>query len=231
VEKGDERMSEFAATPRSQVRRLAGRGRYDRATIYQIVDEAPICHLGFVEDGQPVVIPTLHARQEDCLLLHGAVNSRLMRHVQAGHPLCVSLAIVDGLVLGKAACSHSLNYRSVVLFGQGSLVESDEDKLRALERLTERLMPGRWQDARPPSARELAATAIVSIAIEEASAKVRSGPPSDSRQDRDLPVWAGVVPLRQVAQPPIPADDTPDDFPVPEYVRAYVRKRQGSQAG
>jgi nitroimidazol reductase NimA-like FMN-containing flavoprotein (pyridoxamine 5'-phosphate oxidase superfamily) len=224
-------MSEFTATSRSQVRRLGNRGRYDRATVYRIVDEALICHVGFIEGGQPMVIPTLHARQGDCLLLHGAANSRLIRHVQAGHSLCVSLAIVEGLVLGKAACSHSLNYRSVVLFGQGSLVESEEDKLRALELLTERLMPGRWPDVRPPSARELAATAIVSIAIQEASAKVRAGPPSDSRQDLDLPVWAGIVPLRQVAQPPIPVDEAQDDLPVPEYVRAYVRKQKNSWAG
>ena len=211
-------MSEFEVTPRGQVRRLARRARYDRETVYAIVDEALVCHVGFVEGGQPVVIPTLHAREGDCLLLHGAVDSRLIQHVQAGHPLCVSMAIVDGLVLGKAACSHSLNYRSVVLFGQGTLVDGDEDKLRALELLTERIMPGRWQEVRQPNAQELRATAIVSIAIQEASAKVRSGPPSDSRQDRDLPVWAGVLPLQQVAQPPIGADYTQGDSDVPEYL-------------
>ena len=224
-------MSEFAATPRSQVRQMGKRGQYDRATVYAIVDEALICHVGFVEEGQPVVIPTLHAREGDCLLLHGAPESRLIRHVQAGHSLCVSLALVDGLVLGRAACSHSLNYRSAVLFGRGRLVEGEEDKLRALERLTERLMPGRWQEVRPPSARELQATAIVSIAIEEASAKVRAGPPSDSGRDRERPVWAGVVPLRQVAGPPIPADDTPDDLPVPGCVQAYLGKGRGSGQG
>jgi nitroimidazol reductase NimA-like FMN-containing flavoprotein (pyridoxamine 5'-phosphate oxidase superfamily) len=200
-------MSEFKATERSRVRQVPKRGRYDRETIHAIVDEALICHVGFVEHGQPVVIPMLHAREGDCLLLHGAMEGRLIRHVQAGHLLCVSVAIVDGLVLGRAACSHSMNYRSAVLYGRGHLVEAAEDKLRALERLTERLMPGRWQEVRPPSAQELRATAVVSIAIEDASAKVRAGPPSDSPQDRDLPVWAGVVPLRQVAGRPIPADD------------------------
>ena len=218
-------MSEFTPTEKSQVRQIGKRGRYDRDTVYAIVDEALICHVGFVEDVQPVVIPTLHARQGDCLLLHGAVNSRLIRHIQAGHPLCVSLAIVDGLVLGKAACSHSMNYRSAVLFGRGRLVEADEDKLRALELLTERLMPGRWQDARQPNAQELEAIAIVSIDIQAASAKVRDGPPADSRRDRELPVWAGVVPLRQVAGPPIGADDAGTEVSLPESVTAYLRQQ------
>jgi nitroimidazol reductase NimA-like FMN-containing flavoprotein (pyridoxamine 5'-phosphate oxidase superfamily) len=220
-------MSEFEVTPRSQVRQLVKRGRYDRETVYAIVDEALVCHVGFVEQGQPVVIPTLHAREGDCLLLHGATDSRLVRHIQAGHPLCVSFAIVDGLVLGKAACSHSMNYRSAVLFGRGRLVEAEETKLRALELLTGQLMPGRWQDVRQPNAQELKATAIVSIDIQEASAKVRAGPPADSRRDRELPIWAGVVPLRQVAQSPIPADDTEEDVAVPEYVAAYVRRQTG----
>jgi nitroimidazol reductase NimA-like FMN-containing flavoprotein (pyridoxamine 5'-phosphate oxidase superfamily) len=218
-------MSEFVTTPRSQVKQIGKRARYDRETVYAIVDEALVCHVGFVEEGQPVVIPTLHAREGDRLLLHGAVESRLVRHVQAGHPLCVSLALVDGLVLGKAACSHSLNYRSAVLFGRGRLVEGEEDKLRALERLTERLMPGRWQEVRQPNAQKLKATAIVAIDIEEASAKVRAGPPADSGRDRELPVWAGVVPLRQVAGPPIGADDTGPEFPLPESVAAYLRRQ------
>jgi nitroimidazol reductase NimA-like FMN-containing flavoprotein (pyridoxamine 5'-phosphate oxidase superfamily) len=225
--KREERMSEFEVTPRSQARRLAKRARYDRETVYAIVDEALVCHVGFVEEGQPVVIPTLHAREGDCLLLHGAVESRLIRHVQAGHPLCVSLALVDGLVLGKAACSHSMNYRSAVLFGQGRLVEGEAAKLRALELLTERLMPGRWQEVRPPSARELEATAIVSIAVQEASAKVRTGPPADSRRDRELPIWAGVVPLRQIAQPPIGAEYADKD--IPDYLAVYLHRQQDAQ--
>ena len=208
-------MSEFAATTRSQVRRLGSRARYDREAVYQIVDEALVCHVGFEVDGQPYVIPTLHARQGDHLLLHGAPNSRLIRHVQAGHPVCVSVAIVDGLVLGKAACSHSLNYRSAVLFGRGALVEAEQEVLRALELLTERLVPGRWREVRPPDARELRATAIVSIAIQEASAKVRSGPPVDSAGDRDLPVWAGVLPVRGDV-PPVRADTTASDVRDPE---------------
>jgi nitroimidazol reductase NimA-like FMN-containing flavoprotein (pyridoxamine 5'-phosphate oxidase superfamily) len=143
--------------------------------------------------------------------------------VQDGHPVCVSVAIVDGLVLGKAACSHSINYRSVVLFGRGHLVEGEGAKLRALEALTERLTPGRWQEARQPNASELEATAVVAIDIESASAKVRDGPPGDSRRDRALPLWAGVVPIDQVAGMPIRADYTAGDIPVPEYVAAYLR--------
>jgi nitroimidazol reductase NimA-like FMN-containing flavoprotein (pyridoxamine 5'-phosphate oxidase superfamily) len=193
--------------------------------VYAIVDQALVCHVGFEVDGQPYVIPTLHAREGDCLLLHGAPNSRLIRHVQAGHPVCVSLAIVDGLVLGVAACSHSINYRSAVLFGRGALVESEEEVLRALELLTERLVPGRWKDVRPPNMQELRTTAIVSIAIQEASAKVRSGPPSDSRGDRDLPVWAGVLPLSAGVQTPVRADYVARDIPVPGYVTASLRKQ------
>jgi len=224
-------MSEFATTTRSQIKRLRGRGSYERDVVYPIVDEALICHVGFVQDGQPYVIPTLHARQGDRLLLHGAVNSRLIQHVQAGHALCISMAIVDGLVLGKAACSHSLNYRSAVLFGQGALVDGDEDKLRALELLTERLAPGRWQEVRPPSVQELKATAIVSIDIQEASAKVRVGPPRDGDQDLDLPVWAGIVPLQQVAQPPVRADHTASDIPMPAYGAAHIRQQADPAAG
>ena len=221
-------MTEFTATPRSQVRQIKSRGEYDRETVYQIVDEAPVCHVGFVVEGQPYVIPTLHAREGDALLLHGAPGSRLIRHVQAGHPVCVSFALFDGWVLGKAACSHSMNYRSVVLFGRGRLIEPAEDKLRAFELFTERMMPGRWAEVRPPNEKELAATAIVAIAIEEASAKLRDGPPRDGREDQELDAWAGVVPVRMVAETPVPADYTQDEIPLPKSVRAYVRKTEDS---
>jgi nitroimidazol reductase NimA-like FMN-containing flavoprotein (pyridoxamine 5'-phosphate oxidase superfamily) len=204
------------------VRRIGSRGRYDRETVYQIMDEAPVCHVGFVVEGQPFVIPTLHARDGDELLLHGARKSRLIQHVQAGHPVCASFALFDGWVLGKAACSHSMNYRSVVLFGRGWLVEQAEDKMRAFELFTERMMPGRWAEVRPPNDAELAATAIVAIAVEEASAKVRDGSARDSRADQELDTWAGVVPVRMAALKPIPADYTQESLPHPPSVRVYV---------
>jgi nitroimidazol reductase NimA-like FMN-containing flavoprotein (pyridoxamine 5'-phosphate oxidase superfamily) len=217
-------MTAFETTTRSQVRQIGNRGRYDRETVYAIVDEAPLCHVGFAIEGQPYVIPTLHAREGDELLLHGAPESRLIRHVQAGHPVCLSFALLDGWVLGKAACSHSMNYRSVVLFGRGRLVEAPEEKLRAFELFTERMMPGRWAEVRPPNGKELAATAIVAIAIEEASAKVRDGPARDSHADQSLEAWAGVVPVRLAAGAPAAAEYVQDDTPLSDAVRAYIRE-------
>jgi nitroimidazol reductase NimA-like FMN-containing flavoprotein (pyridoxamine 5'-phosphate oxidase superfamily) len=224
-------MTEFSTTSRSQVRQIRGRSHYDRTTIYAIVDEAPVCHVGFAVEGQPYVIPTLHARDGDELLLHGAPKSRLIQHVQAGHPVCISFALFDGWVLGKAACSHSMNYRSVVLFGRGRLVESPEDKMRAYEFFTERMMPGRWHEIRPPNEKELAGTAIVAIQIEEASAKVRDGSARDSRADQTPGGWAGVVPVHRVAGTPIPAGYTQERLPLPESVQTYLRATDRRPAG
>ncbi|MCX7671653.1 MAG: pyridoxamine 5'-phosphate oxidase family protein [Anaerolineae bacterium] len=188
-----------------QLRRLPQRGHYDRETIYAILDAAKVCHVGFVEDDRPFVIPMLYARAGDEVLLHGAPASRLMKHIAAGRPLCISVAILDGLVLAKSVFHHSVNYRSVVLFGRGRPIEDPEEKLTALRILTEHLTPGRWGAARPPNAAELNATAVVAVAIENASAKVRSGPPADSAEDQALPVWAGVVPVYETLGEPIPA--------------------------
>jgi len=214
----------FTVTKKNRVTRVPERGRYDTATIYSIIDEALICHVGFVQDGQPFVIPTLHVRHHGELLLHGATTSRLMRHIQAGNEVCVTISIVDGIVLAKAAFKHSVNYRSVVLFGKGKLIDSDNDKLRALELFTEKIMPGRWADVRKPTAQEILATLIVSITIAEASAKIRTGPPKDIDEDIKLPVWAGVLPLRQMALAPISAVYTDGTMSVPEYVTDYNRK-------
>ena len=222
-------MTGFETTDRSKVRQLGNRGRYDRETIYQIVDEAPVCHVGFVINGQPYVIPTLHAREGDKLLLHGAPKSRLIQHISSGHPVSVSIALFDGWVLGAAACSHSMNYRSVVLFGRGRPVDSPREKMRAFERFTERMMPGRWREIRPPSAKELAATAIVAIRIEEASAKVRDGPARDSPADQALETWAGVVPVHMAVGTPVAADYVPKGTPLDGSVRAYVENEQDLQ--
>jgi len=214
----------FTVTKKNRVTRVPERGRYDTATIYSIIDEALICHVGFVQDGQPFVIPTLHVRHHDELLLHGATTSRLMRHIQAGNEVCVTISIVDGIVLAKAAFKHSVNYRSVVLFGNGKLIDSDNDKLRALEFFIEKILPGRWADVRKPTAQEILATLNVSITIAEASAKIRTGPPKDIDEDIKLPVWAGVLPLRQMALAPISAVYTDGSMSVPEYVTDYNRK-------
>ena len=215
---------EFPKTSRNSVKRHPERGSYDSTSIYPIIDEALICHVGFVQDGQPYVIPTLHARQGDVVLLHGAKGSRLLRHAEAGGDMCITITLLDGIVLARAAFSHSVNYRSAVLFGKGSPILDDDARLQALETFTERLVPGRWRDVRPPSAVELKQTSIVAVVIESASAKVRTGPPKDSQDDLDLPIWAGVLPLQQVCGAPVADPQLSVEAEVPEYIRGYQRQ-------
>jgi len=198
--------TDFAVTELNKVHRLPQRGHYDRETIYAILDAAIICHASFVQDGQPFVIPTLYARTDDTLLLHGAPASRLLRHIAAGEPVSISVAILDGLVLAKSAFHHSVNYRSAVVFGCGRLLEDGAEKLAALAVLTEHLAPGRWAATRRPSPAELKATTVAAIVIESASAKVRVGPPVDAADDLALPVWAGVLPIHETFGAAIPAD-------------------------
>jgi nitroimidazol reductase NimA-like FMN-containing flavoprotein (pyridoxamine 5'-phosphate oxidase superfamily) len=223
-------MTSFPQNEQNRVVRVPDRGHYDRATIYSIIDEALICHVAFVQDGRPFVIPTLHARDEDQLLLHGATTSRLIRHVAAGNEVSVAMTLVDGLVLARSVFHHSVNYRSVVLFGRGALA-SDDQKMTQLERFTERLIPGRWDDARQPNFKELKATAVVAIPIELASAKVRTGGPKDDIEDYALPVWAGVLPLAQHFLPPETDPAMQHATPVPAYVTDYVAQRNSDADG
>ena len=211
----------FPKTARNKVKRLPERGHYDAATIYPIVDASLICHVGFVIDGQPFVIPTLHARQGDTILLHGAKGSRLLRHIQAGGEVCITITLIDGIVLARSVFHHSINYRSVVLFGTGTVVADDQARLQALEAFTERLIPGRWQDARQPNALELKQTTIVAVPIASASAKLRSGPPGDEAEDLDLPVWAGILPLRQIAGTPLADPQLRPGVALPDYIRDF----------
>jgi nitroimidazol reductase NimA-like FMN-containing flavoprotein (pyridoxamine 5'-phosphate oxidase superfamily) len=185
---------------RIRVKREPQRGRYDRETIDAILDEGLICHLGFEVNGQPYVIPTLHARVGDRLYVHGSSASRALRHAGAGAPVCVTVTIFDGLVLAKSVFNHSVNYRSAVIFGTARVVP-DEEKREALHALTNQLVPGRWDEARQPTDQELKATWILAVPIEEASAKVRTGGPEDEPEDLDLPVYAGVVPVHLAAEP------------------------------
>jgi uncharacterized protein len=220
----DKCMAEFTKTHQNRIKRLPERGHYDRETIYRILDEALICHVGFVENGQPFVIPINFARIEDSIVLHGAKASRLLKHVEAGYPVCVEATMVDGLVLARSVFHHSVNYRSVVLFGNGRPVEEEQEKLGALKAITEHLIPGRWQEARLPNRKELNATRVVSIKIDEASAKIRMGPAVDEQEDYALPVWAGVLPLQETTLSPIRDDLLPADSPLPRYVQGYSRK-------
>ncbi len=212
-------MSVMGPGDRSRVARLPGRAAYDRETICAIIDEAPLCHVGFVDHGQPTVIPTLHGRLGDTLVIHGAQRSRLIERAASGEPVCLTFTLLDGLVLARSAFHHSVNYRSAVVFGAGWRVKEDEEKLAALEAITDRLMPGRWAEVRPPNPRELAATAVVAIRIEEASAKLRTGPPVDDPADLALPIWAGVAPLTTQFATPEPAEDLTPGTPLPRALR------------
>lgn len=217
-------MTDFARTNRNRIKRLPKRGHYDRETIHRILDEALICHVGFVERGQPYVIPTNFARVEDNIVLHGAKASRLLKHIEAGHPICVEVTIIDGLVLARSGFNHSVNYRSVVVFGKGRLLKDEQEKLTALRAVTEHLIPGRWQEARLPNRKELNATSVVSVNIDEASAKVRMGPPVDEQEDYALPVWAGILPFQETPLPPIHDELQSETIPLPKYVALYSRK-------
>lgn len=194
------------------------RGSSDEAAIHAILDATAVCHVGFAADGQPFVIPTLFARIGQSLVLHGSAASRMMRHLATGVPACVTVTCVDGLVLARAAFKHSINYRSAVCFGTARLVEDREEKLAALEAIMEHVLPGRWSEARPPNDNELKATAVIEFTIQEASAKVRKGPPLDAGADLDLPLWAGVLPQETVAAEPV-ADERSGGRELPGSVR------------
>jgi nitroimidazol reductase NimA-like FMN-containing flavoprotein (pyridoxamine 5'-phosphate oxidase superfamily) len=205
-------------TPRTKLRRVPGRGAHDRETIDAILDEALIGHLGFVHDGKPAVIPTLQARVGDEVLIHGSAASRALRALEDGLDACLTVTLVDGIVLARSAFHHSMNYRSVVLYGTARPITGTAQLEQALEAFTEKLVPGRWADVRWPTAKELKGTAVLALPIEEGSAKVRSGPPIDDDEDHELDVWAGVVPLRLTPGTPEPDPALRDGIPMPAYV-------------
>ena len=212
-----------APSARSAVRRHPERGSYDREAIYAIFDEAVFCHVGFAVDGQPFVIPTIHARVGDTLYLHGSPASRLLRELAGPVDVCVAATILDGLVLARSVYNHSMNYRSAAVFGRARAVDEHAEKLAALEAVSEHVVRGRWADARRPTEKELAGTRVLAVEIEEASAKVRTGPPGDFDEDVPLPIWAGVIPLRLVAGAPVTDEEVPDGVRVPEYALEYDR--------
>jgi len=206
---------------RNRVRRLPERGRYERDEVYAILDSSFLCHVGFVENGQPFVIPTNYARRGDEVLLHGSAASRLMKFMAAGNAVCITVTQVDGLVLARSAFHHSINYRSAVVFGRGLEITDPAEKTEALRVLSENICPGRWDDVRMPSSQELKATLVVRVAIESASAKVRTGPPKDDEEDYALGMWAGVLPLATAAGEPVRDPRLAEGIAVPEYVKKY----------
>jgi uncharacterized protein len=200
-------MATFTPTPRTQVRRLPKRGVYDQTEVYAILDEGFLCHVGFAIDGQPYVIPTGYARLGDEIFIHGSAASRMLRALGDGVDVCVTVTLVDGLVLSRSAFHHSMNYRSVVMLGRARVLADPMEKMIAMRRFTNHILPGRFEEVRPPSDAELKATMVLALPLQEVSAKIRKGPPVEDEGDIDRPVWAGVVPLRGQLGTPEPMDD------------------------
>ncbi len=213
-------------TERTKLRRLPNRGSHEPETVHAILDAAFLAHVGFQVDGQPFVIPTLYGREGDKLYLHGSQASRMLSELRTGVPACVTVTLVDALVLARSAFHHSINYRSVLAFGKARTIDEPGQKTRALRVIAEHLIAGRWDEVRSPSQKELQATAVLEFSIEEASAKIRVGPPADDEDDYGLSVWAGVLPLRMEAQTPIPDSRLAADTEVPEYI---LRSRHGER--
>jgi len=210
-------------TPRTRVVREPDRGVYDRDAVNRILDEGFLCHIGFAVEGQPYVIPTSYGRDGDVLYVHGSAASRMLRNLDKGIPVCITVTLLDGFVLARSVFNHSMNYRSVVILGTATLVDDPEEKINALRALSEHILPQRWGDSRQPNERELKATSVLRIQIEEFSAKVRVGPPVDDEADYTYPTWAGVIPLEMRSGTPI--RDERCELDLPPYLRNYSRKR------
>lgn len=212
-------------TKRTRLRRLPKRGSFDRDTVYSILDESFICHIGFTVDTQPYVIPTAFGRIEDDLYIHGSSASRMLRTLSGGVEMCFTTTLVDGLVIARSAFHHSINYRSVVVLGKAMLVTDLDEKNRALEAVTNHIVPGRWADVRWPNELELKATSVLKLPIDEASAKLRTGPPIDDEEDYELDVWAGVLPLKSSTGAPLDDERLKDGITVPENIAKYRRPK------
>jgi uncharacterized protein len=210
---------------RTRVRRMPARADYDRGAIDAILDEGMVAHVGFAVEGQPYVIPTLHARLEDRVYVHGSSASRMVRALTAGVPMCLTVTLLDGLVLARSAPHHSVNYRSAVVFGEAEAIDNPPEKMAAMEAFTERLIPGRWEQIRPPTAKELKAIGVLSLPLNEASAKVRTGPPLDEEEDYALDTWAGVIPLATFAGTPVADTRLDERIALPATVSDWVARR------
>lgn len=213
-------------TPRTRVVREPQRAVYDRKTVNQILDEAFLCHVGFAVDGQPYVIPTSYGRDGDALYIHGSAASRMLRNLGEGVPVCVTVTLLDGLVLARSIFNHSMNYRSVVILGTATLVDDPAEKLAALRALSEHIVPGRWDDSRQPNEKELKATSVLRLPINEFSAKVRVGPPIDDEEDYSFPTWAGVIPLEIDIKTGAAIRDERCQQVLPAYLKNYSRKNE-----
>ncbi|ESA36272.1 flavin-nucleotide-binding protein [Leptolyngbya sp. Heron Island J] len=211
---------------RTRIKRVPKRGHYDLETVYSILDAGLICHIGFVVDEQAYVIPTAYGREDDRLFIHGSPASRMLKTLQQGIEVCVTVTLLDGLVLARSAMHHSMNYRSVMLFGTAELVSEQKQRQQALYALTEHIMPGRWAETRDPNEQELQATTVLALPINEASAKIRTGPPTDDAADYELPYWAGVIPLRLQPGEPIVDPKLSDGIEIPVHLEQYLTQRR-----
>ncbi|MCM3873618.1 MAG: pyridoxamine 5'-phosphate oxidase family protein [Pyrinomonadaceae bacterium] len=218
-------MKPFEKTERTTLKRLPARGVYDRKLVSSILDEGLICHVGFAVAGRPFVIPTGYARVDDQLFIHGSQASRMLRTLKGGVDVCLTVTLLDGLVLARSAFHHSMNYRSVLVFGRATAVDEPAEKVAALVAFSEHVIPGRWNDVREPTDQELKATTVLVLPLEEVSAKVRIGPPLDDEEDYELPIWAGVIPLQLAAQAPIPDPRMEVTIEPPRYATAYKRQK------
>ncbi|MEM8524094.1 MAG: pyridoxamine 5'-phosphate oxidase family protein [Bacteroidota bacterium] len=212
-------MEQFSTTERNKVKRIPKRGHYDKATVYEILDAAFVAHVGFAIDGQPFIIPTAYGRKEDVIYLHGASTSRMLVALkEQAQPICITVTHLDGIVVARSTFHSSMNYRSAVVFGKGELVEGEE-KMEALEIITENILKGRWDEARQPKPNEMKATAVLKVTIEQASAKIRTGSAGDDKADEALPIWAGVLPMKQIYEAPIPDELLAKTTEIPESVQ------------
>ena len=216
------------ATPpsdRTRVKRLPERGKYDKKTVHSILDEGLVCHVGIAVGDQPFVIPMTYARSGDKLIMHGSAGSRLLTALQKGADVCVAVTHLDALVLARSAFHHSMNYRSVVIFGKANVIQDEDQMASVFKEFFEHVLPGRWKDVRKPNARELAQTALIEIPLDEASAKIRTGPPSDDEADYELPVWAGLLPFALTTQPAVDDPRLQAGIEQPDYLEYHLPKR------
>lgn len=219
-------MENFEPTERTTLKRLPKRGHYEREAVYKILDEGFVCHVGFIVDGRPFVIPTGYGRLGETLYIHGSAASRMLRALRERIDVCVAVTLLDGLVLARSAFHHSMNYRSVVVFGRARVVEDEDEKMKALHVLTDHIMRGRWEESRQPNQNEMRATMVLALPLVEASAKIRTGPPIDDEDDMQLPVWAGVLTLSLAAGEAIPDPQLKDGTELPQYIRDYKRPQK-----
>jgi uncharacterized protein len=219
-------LTDFSRSPKNKIKRKPDRGHYDKETVHQILDEGLICHVGLIQDNSPIVIPMNYARQGDQILLHGAPGSRLLQSIKNGAEVCITVTLIDDLVLARSVLHHSMNYRSVVFFGRGTLVEEYNQKKEAFKTIVDHIIPGRWDDARQPSDKEIKQTYVVAVPINEASAKIRSGPVIDEEDDYALSVWAGLLPLGFNPAEPVSDEKLDKNIQVPDYVKNYNRGKK-----